>query len=99
MVYYLKGVHDYMDDVCNKDHRFWPVFESLPNDQGGHGRHKCPGCAYESGFKAGQERIEHIDIKLDELSESQAGIVRHKSPHAAFAMGYLHGVHASYKST
>lgn len=81
---------------CNKDHRYWPTFESLPHDQGGAGRHKCAGCAYENGFQDGFIRKESIEIDLNSLPESQAGTVRHKSPHAAYAMGYLHGVHKSY---
>jgi hypothetical protein len=82
---------------CSKDHRYWPTFESLPLDQGGTGRHKCVGCAYEAGFQAGSERRENLVIDLEALPESQAGTVRHKSPHAAFAMGYMDGVHKSYR--
>lgn len=85
-----------MAERCNQDHRNWPFFESLPHDQGGYGRHKCAGCAYELGYQAGLERQEVIHLDLDSLPESQAGVVRHKSPHAAFAMGYMDGVHASY---
>ena len=84
--------------ICEKEHRNWPVFESLPYDQGGQGRHRCAGCAYERGFEMGRKRSETIELELDSLPESQAGVVRHKSPHAAFAMGYLHGVHALYRS-
>jgi len=85
-----------MKKDCNKKHRYWPNFESLPFDQGGVGRHKCSGCAYENGFKDGLERKESIYIDLDSLPESQAGSVRHKSPHAAYARGYFDGVHKSY---
>jgi len=81
---------------CDKDHRNWPTFESLPNDQGGHGRHKCAGCAYEKGFQDGLNRRESMELNLDSLPNSQAGVVRHKSPHAGYALGYLHGVHKSY---
>lgn len=84
--------------ICNKEHRDWPIFESLPDDQGGVGRHRCAGCAYERGYELGLERAESVDLNLDELPESQAGSVRHKSPHAAFALGYQHGVHASYRT-
>ncbi|MGE5551280.1 MAG: hypothetical protein ACM3ZC_12245 [Bacteroidota bacterium] len=87
-----------MLEVCNHEHRNWPFFESLPYDQGGHGRHKCAGCAYERGYQAGLARQEVIQLDLDSLPESQAGVVRHKSPHAAFAMGYMDGVHASYRN-
>ncbi|MEJ6495869.1 hypothetical protein [Pseudoalteromonas lipolytica] len=82
--------------ICNQEHRHWPFLGSLPHDQGGFGRHKCAGCAYELGYQAGQRRDEQIYIDLDSLPESQAGTVRHKSPHAAFAQGYYDGVHSSY---
>lgn len=82
--------------VCIKEHRDWPFFDSLPKDQGGHGRHKCAGCAYELGYQMGVTREEELIMNIDDLPESQAGTVRHKSPHAAFALGYNDGVHASY---
>jgi hypothetical protein len=82
---------------CDKEHRHSKRFETLPVDQGGEGRHKCCGCAYDAGFAAGKERQESIDLNLDALPESQAGTVRHKSPHAAYAMGYYDGVVESYK--
>jgi hypothetical protein len=83
--------------TCNKDHRYWDGFKSLPYDQGGFGRHKCAGCAYEAGYRAGLNREEQINIKLDALPESQAGTIRHKSPHAAFAEGYRAGIEKSYE--
>jgi hypothetical protein len=82
--------------ICQNSHRHFPDYESLPLDQGGIGRHKCCGCAYERGYALGLVRAEVLDIDLDSLPESQAGTVRHKSPHAAFAMGYQDGVTASY---
>lgn len=81
---------------CNDDHRHLEKFKRLPHDQGGAGRHKCAGRAYDRGFKDGKARREKLDISLDTLPESQAGTVRHKSPHAAYAMGYYDGVKASY---
>ena len=83
--------------ICNKNHRYEEKFTELPYDQGGEGRHKCSGCAYERGFKLGREREENIMMDLDSLPECQAGNVRHKSPHFAFAKGYQDGVEASYK--
>ena len=83
--------------ICNKDHRYWDGFKNLPDDQGGFGRHKCAGCAYEAGYEAGLRREEKISINLDELPVSQAGTIRHKSPHAAFAEGYRAGVEKSYE--
>lgn len=82
--------------VCNGTHRHDPFFEQLPLDQGGGGRHKCCGCAYQRGYDAGMLRTELLDLNIDTLPISQAGTVRHKSPHAAFALGYQHGVAQSY---
>lgn len=84
--------------ICDKDHRSAETFESLPHDQGGHGRHRCAGCAYDKGYAAGVSREEVIAMNLDALPESQAGTVRHRSPHAAFARGYLDGVEESYSN-
>ena len=83
--------------ICNKEHRYWDGFNSLPHDQGGFKRHKCAGCAYEAGYKSGLSREEEININLDALLVSQAGTIRHKSPHAAFAEGYRAGVGKSYE--
>jgi hypothetical protein len=82
--------------ICNKDHRYLQIYNGLPFDQGGDGRHRCAGCAYERGLEMGVSREETIVMDLDSLPESQAGNVRHKSPHAAFALGYLDGVRQSY---
>lgn len=83
--------------TCENDHRHDPKFKDLPRDQGGAGRHRCCGCAYDAGYKEGLTRSENLLLDLDSLDESQAGVVRHKSPHAAYAMGYYDGVAASYK--
>ena len=82
--------------VCNKEHRYSNTFLNLPEDQGGQGRHKCAGCAYEAGFNSGKNFDEVINLNLNSLPESQAGTVRHKSPHAAFAQGYLDGLISTY---
>jgi len=82
---------------CEKDHRYWATFESLPFDQGGVGRHRCAGCAYERGFQDGLARRERLDLALEGLPISQAGSVRHRSPHAAYALGYYDGVRRSYE--
>lgn len=85
--------------ACNKDHStIQNIMATLPEDQGGIGRHKCAACAYEQGYNLGRERSEHFDIAqiLDDLEESQAQNQRHKSPHAAFALGYYNGVKDAY---
>ena len=85
--------------ACNKNHStIQDIMETLPEDQGGRGRHKCAACAYELGRVLGRNLEEHFDIGqiLDGLEESQAQKQRHKSPHAAFAKGYLDGVNEAY---
>ncbi len=82
--------------ICNKTHRYDRVFINLPDDQGGEGRHKCCGCAYEQGFIAGLSRSGQLWVNLQALPDSQAGTVRHKSPQAAFADGYRDGIRESY---
>ncbi len=82
--------------ICDKEHRNWAFLETLPLDQGGEGRHKCAGCAYEQGFAAGLRRDNTVKIDLESLPVSQAGAGRHRSPHAAFTEGLNDGVKASY---
>ena len=40
--------------ACRKNHRYAITFRTLPVDQGGFGRHKCAGCAYERGIRDGR---------------------------------------------
>jgi len=79
---------------CDKDHRYEEIFTTLPDDQGGTGRHKCAGCAYEEGYRQGLKRTRQA-LSYEELPNSQAGTVRHKSPEAAYELGYSHGVRDS----
>ena len=81
---------------CSDDHRYEGIFQDLPVDQGGAGRHRCAGCAYNRGVEAGSRMDESPVIDLESLPESQAGAVRHKSPHAAWALGYFEGVRQYY---
>lgn len=86
--------------ACNKNHSaIQDIMATLPEAQGGRGRHKCAACAYELGRELGRNLEEHFDIGqiLDDLEESQAQKQRHKSPHAAFAKGYLDGVNEAYR--
>lgn len=83
--------------ICYKQHRYDFKFNNLPDDQGGEGRHKCCGCAYDQGYRAGFSRTGQLWVDLCSLPESQAGTVRHKSPQAAFADGYRDGVRDSYR--
>lgn len=84
---------------CQSPHRYSELFDGLPLDQSHpSGRHKCAGCAYESGFQYGLRRIKDFNINdiINSLPFSQAGTVRHKSPHAAFISGYQAGMQQSY---
>ena len=86
-------------DICQKTHRYAEIFETLPENQGGLGRHKCPGCAYEKGFLDGLNGIEKSDPEKDpKLLYSQAGTVRHKDVRAAYDLGYKRGAE-DYKLT
>ena len=84
--------------ICKQSHRYNSIFISLPHDQGGDGRHKCCGCAYDQGYRAGLARTGQPWVDLAALPDSQAGTVRHKSPQAAFAEGYRNGVNDSYRN-
>lgn len=78
--------------ICNKDHRNIKAFDKLPDSQGGLGRHKCAGCAYEKGAQDaldGKNFVEGDESVLDDLPESQASYVRHKDAMAAYKAGYF----------
>lgn len=64
------------NDICQNSHRNDDRFTDLPIDQGGSGRHKCAGCAYELGFQDGTLRKEKIHIDLDSIPFSQAGVTK-----------------------
>ncbi len=76
--------------ICKREHRYLPDLESLPDSQGGPGRHRCAGCAYEQGYDhamAGKGR----NLDFDSLDDSQAGTGRHKDTEAAYNLGYDNG--------
>lgn len=78
--------------VCQKNHRYLPDFDLLPEAQDNEngGRHICAGCAYEAGLNDGLAGVTPKD-DLSFLPNSQAGTVRHKSAKAAYDAGYEHG--------
>ena len=46
------------------------VMSTLPNNQSGEGRHKCPYCAYNKGYKqALQDLISHCEISYRNREE------------------------------
>lgn len=79
-----------MKTICNKNHRYNPMFSVLPESQGKTGRHKCAGCAAELALMNKMMGLPPSadDSVLSELPESQAGNVRHKDAYAAYQMMY-----------
>ena len=76
--------------ICNKEHRYLPELHNLPENQGGPGRHKCAGCAYERGYDDainGHGRY----LNMATLDESQSGTGRHIDPQAVYDLGYSNG--------
>jgi len=73
--------------LCDMVHRYWPILEELPESQGGSGRHKCAGCAYERGYSDAQARRGR-HLTASSLPDSQAGTARHKDVQAAYDLGY-----------
>lgn len=78
--------------ICQKAHRYDPILEQLPEDQGGPGRHKCAGCAYERGFEDGRNGLQpRFEAIVKNLDDSQAGTGRHRDPRQAYMRGYQDG--------
>lgn len=76
--------------ICNKRHRYNPMFSVLPENQGQTGRHRCAGCAFELALlnKAAGIPASNNDSFLETIPFSQAGEVRHKDAYAAYQMAY-----------
>ena len=73
--------------TCRSGHRYLPILEGLPDNQGGPGRHKCAGCAFQQGSDDSFEgRGRHLNV--GSLLNSQAGTGRHKDIWAAYSLGY-----------
>ena len=73
--------------LCQSEHRYLPSLEELPDSQGGSGRHKCAGCAFQQGYDDGLEGRGR-QINSDSLLDSQAGTGRHKDIWGAYDLGY-----------
>lgn len=87
--------------MCNKSIPD-SVMDSLPDCQGGTGRHKCVICAYHEGvdvakglkeYGSGAETICSHDVSvpkemLENLPASQGGKGRHKCANTAFMRGF-----------
>ena len=81
--------------ACAKEHKSTDrIVKDLPISQGSFERHKCASCAYEMGFKNGNEKVLNFDLKLfiSELPESQKGLRRHRSATEAYTLGFFHGL-------
>ena len=73
--------------ICQSEHRYLPSLEDLPDSQGGIGRHKCAGCAFQQGYDDGFEgRVR--EPNSDRWLDSQAGMARHKDVWAAYDLGF-----------
>lgn len=66
--------------ICYKQHRYSHKFISLPDDQGGEGRHKCCGCAYEQGYNEGLTRSGQPWVDLSIAKREQFAIKALKQP-------------------
>ena len=73
--------------ICQREHRYLPDLEHLPDSQAGTGRHRCAGCAYQQGYDhAFEGHVRNFDVHS--LDDSQAGTGRHKDVQAAYDLGY-----------
>ena len=72
LVEYIIGLKEYKMTDCirhaglhNQFHRqeMELVMKRLPSNQSGYGRHKCPYCAYEAGYRAGFAAAAYTHIK------------------------------------
>ena len=77
--------------ICQREHRYLPDLEHLPDSQAGAGRHRCAGCAYQQGYDHAFEGHAH-NFDADSLDDSQAGTGRHKDVQAAYNLGFSHGL-------
>lgn len=78
------------NEICKSPHRDNSKFGELPDDQGGVGRHKCPGCAYAQGFNdAKNGNLANPTPALWLISQAKSG--RHKDPMAAYDLGFSDG--------
>ena len=90
--------------ICHKKHcdKSMPdsLIESLPECQGGVGRHKCVICAYNEGLAVKNKEAKHAGIEatcphevpaprdmLKGLPASQGGKGRHKCANTAYRLG------------
>lgn len=77
-----------MRDICSSEHRDYPQFLLLPEDQSYPLRHHCAGCAYELGVQHARQGRGMDFREIETLPYSQASNVRHRSPEMAYRMGY-----------
>jgi len=83
--------------TCQDSHRYDSMFKALPEDQSYPFRHKCAGCAYELGFKAGVNNQEpNVSQAMNSILKSQAAEVRHRSPRIAYYQGFTDGLNEFY---
>lgn len=76
--------------ICKEVHSdIQELLAMLPHSQGGPGRHKCAGCAFEKGYEDGIKGVKRdVDAVLVSLPEGQARNQRHKSCESAYEKGF-----------
>lgn len=77
--------------ACRDPHRYLAMFDNLPVNQGGSGRHKCSGCAYDKGLNDALSGLGRF-LDSNSLQDSQAGTIRHKDTQVAYERGYAEGL-------
>lgn len=83
--------------ICQKQHRYNPIFEKLGPSQASDGRHICVGCAYEAGFADGFNNVPPDFVAASgRLNKSQAGTGRHRDAGEAYRIGYQEGAKRRY---
>ncbi|MCO7223680.1 hypothetical protein [Pleionea sp. CnH1-48] len=55
-------------------------------------QNKCPGCAYESGYRSGLQMDVSLNLPFQNLPNCQHATTQSKDIFAAFAQGYFDGV-------
>lgn len=76
--------------ACKKEHSdIQNLLATLPNSQGGPGRHKCAACAFDEGYADGMKGVKRdVDSVIELLPDGQAKNQRHKSCEAAYEKGF-----------
>ena len=81
--------------ICSKEHNDISqsvLWDDVPSNQGGYGRHICAACAYNLGYEHGSnDRNPSISETMPCLPESQRSLWRHKDVSTAYCIGFIKG--------